>query len=254
MIRIYRLVMFSCCVFLLIQSTCLYLFLLFTILLFLWLLDVFLSGMLLLNFFFFYLWLIFMLNWPCIGRIWIRIQLIFGFKLCCFLWWLYFWLFMKLHWLNSCWVGTICLYLMSLLRYRYMLLGTNCYWSSSSCDTPFLYSIKNSRYDGLRIESMYFFNHVPLLIMYSCIRKRAWSNMLWAKLRIPLTIKIINLKTPFFFMLKLIECSFEISTVRAMWGEIFNKFEWMLVLEYFWIELCITDKIGIRHIPLITER
>ena len=78
--------------------------------------------------------------------------------------------------------------------------------------------------------------------------------MIHTKLRIPLTIKIINLKTPLFLMFELIEYSFKVSTVRAVWCEVFYKFEGMLVLYDFGVELCIADEIGVWHIPLVAKR
>ena len=170
---------------------------------------------------------------------------------------LYFWLLMILKWFNCRWFlhwsGNVYFMMRHLWDNCFMLIWT-CSGCSSSGETSFLYSVKNGRNNGFRIKPMYLLNHIALLVMNSSIGKRARLDLIHTKLRIPLTVEVINLEAPLFFMFELIHNSLKITTEGTVWGKVLDKFVGLFVLYNFGVELCIADEIGIWHVPLICER
>jgi len=90
---------------------------------------------------------------------------------------------------------------------------------------------------------MYLLDHVTLLVINSSIGKRARPDMIRTKLRIPLTVEVINLETPLFFMFKWVKNSLKITTIGTMWGKVLYKFEGLFVFYNSRVELLIADEI-----------
>jgi len=112
-------------------------------------------------------------------------------------------------------------------------------------------SIKNLRDDRYRVKPMNLFKHISLLIIDHSVRKRGTSDIIPAKLRVPLTVQIVYFEAPLFLRLQLIECCFEMATIWAVWCEKFDKFETSSVVLDLAVELFITDQVGIWHVPFL---
>ena len=110
------------------------------------------------------------------------------------------------------------------------------------------------RNDRFRIKPMNLLKQFPLLIMHSRIRKRSTFDMIPTKLRIPLTIEIVNLETPLLLDLQLVEHILQIPAVRTMRSEIFYKFETLQVTLYHLRELDVRYQVRIWHVPLFTTQ
>lgn len=90
---------------------------------------------------------------------------------------------------------------------------------------------------------MYFFKEVTIVVINNCIRERGASDIVPAKLGVPLTIELIYLKAPLFLVFKSIEDCFKVSAVRAVRGEVFDKFEAGSIVGNFLDEFFIADEV-----------
>jgi len=122
---------------------------------------------------------------------------------------------------------------------------------SFETETILFNSIKNLRDDRYRVKAMNLFKHISLLIIDHSVRKGGTSDIIPAKLRVPLTVQIIYFEAPLLLRLQLIECCFEMATIGAVWCEKFDKFETSSVVLDLAVELFITDQVGIWHVPFL---
>jgi hypothetical protein len=72
---------------------------------------------------------------------------------------------------------------------------------------------------------MYFFVDLSPLIVDNSVGERSAANILHAKLRIPLTIKLINRKAPLFPMFERVEYGFQVAAVGTVRCEVFDELE-----------------------------
>ena len=100
---------------------------------------------------------------------------------------------------------------------------------------------------------MDFLIELALIVVNSSIGKRSTSYVLHTKLGIPLTVEIVNLKTPLLLRFQLVEYVLQITAVRTVRSKVLDELESGLVIFDFLRKLLITDKVGVGHEPVLTR-